>query len=384
MRFSLLILPAALGLSPATASAKDEPTSAWLSRVQVVEPDSYSSTWEGPWLSSADMPANLKTGPFRTSSYLSIDVDTQGKPAGCTPLKSSMDAGLDAIACRKLMQNATFPPLYEAPGKPIAHKTNITVNWYTVARPAPEQQRRVARPFPVPAPPAPSPPSPADFQGWPRLRWEGGLQIDRFPDLQSLRPAGARKPATGTTSLDLIVEPDKGIVGCTIGISSGNAALDEAACTAGKALPLSYTEPCSTWCRTQYLPLQFVWLKKGSHIRVPQSLGQLEPMRRDPADHRPVVAVTPTRTDPPNFVNPKDFANIADKSLPHPRVLFRLSIDRDGKVTGCDMLTSSGNPAVDARFCTVMSKARFGLMTDAFGDPAANRQTRGANLTGVF
>jgi hypothetical protein len=48
------------------------------------------------------------------------------------------------------------------------------------------------------------------------------------------------------------------------------------------------------------------------------------------------------------------------------------------------MVISSGNPAIDARFCALMSKPRYGLMTDAFGDPAANRLTRNANLTGLF
>ena len=381
MRFFLTLLATALGLCPASASAKDEPTPDWVSRVRVMQEGDFTTGGEFPWLSSADMPANLKNVPFRASSYLAIDVDTQGNPSGCTPLKTSRDAGLDAIACGKLMQNATFSRLYGAPAKPIAYKANLTVSWSTVPRGTPEEEQ-ASRPGPIPVP---SPSSlPDDYRAWPRLKWEGGLQIDSFPDLQSLRPAGARKPAIGTTSLDLIVERDKGIVDCTVGVSSGNAALDEAACSAAMALPLSYPEPCSAWCRRMYFPLQFVWLKKGSHIRVPLPFWQSKPIPHDPADPRPIVAAVQYRTAPPISAEPKDFADIADKSLPNPRVLFRLSIDRDGKVTGCEMLIPSGNRAIDARFCALMSKVRYGLRTDAFGDPAAYREIRPANLTGMF
>lgn len=399
MRFSRTALAVALCFCPAIASATDRPAPAWVTRAVVVRQSwlytedltklasgGHGLPGSDHWLTPADVPSDLKNKPFESSTYLSLALDARGKPVSCAVLRASTDTRLDAIACRKLKQNAVFLPLYEGPARPVAHRINIAVDWSTVSRAAWEEQRRHDQTVPVQLMLTSVPPGRSDLYGWPRLSWHGALKVDRFPDLQSLRPAGVPGSASGTTSLELSIVAGKGAVDCTIGIGSGNAALDEAACAVASTLPLSYLNPCEI-CGTLNYPLQFAWLEKGSHIRVPLPWGSRssppESMPRDPADTRPIRARVPVRGAPFLGLSAKDFATIADKSLRNPFPAFRLAIDRDGKVTGCGVQKSTGNPAIDAHVCALFSTSRFGLMTDVFGDPVANTQIQEENLTRV-
>ncbi len=165
--------------------------------------------------------------------------------------------------------------------------------------------------------------------------------------------------------------------------------LDTKACDTARRLPVSYTR-LREGCGEKRLPLQFVWLKKGSHIRVP--LAEDSPNARsiahDPRDPRspgPAAHLPRFRQALPMSLAASDFAKLPDRAITVQRPSYWLSIDATGRVTACETAQSSGNQAVDARTCELMvQRLRFTLITDIFGDVAANRQRQYVNLGGVL
>lgn len=61
-----------------------------------------------------------------------------------------------------------------------------------------------------------------------------------------------------------------------------------------------------------------------------------------------------------------------------------LSVNAEGMPTRCDIFSSSGNAAVDARACAVFVKrTRYTRRTDVFGDPVADRMFVFMNLNAM-
>jgi len=368
-------------LHPVAASAQQAPGE-WVTTAQVSRQGrdftedltklydggfSYSA-WER-WITAEDMPAEVRTRAFSSSTWYALDLDLTGKVSDCRVLKPSTDPRLDAIGCRKLLQNANFGVAYAAPGTPAGRKINVAISWRTVPRPA-------TPPLVAPAVPMPMPVSAlSEYNGWPRRNWEGGLAITHFPDLQTAYPAQTGKPA-GTTTLELTAAAD-GTTACTVAVGSGNPALDAAACATARNLPLIYTQPCEA-CGTRRLPLQFVWRKKGSHIRVPLAAEGGTGIARDPADTRSpsARAITRTRYTATPDIKPRDFADIADRTVTVRRPAYAMLFGADGRVTRCETSRSSGNPAVDQRICALIAKQlKAAPVTDIFGDPVPSPRT---------
>jgi hypothetical protein len=334
----------------------------------VLDRTEYSDSRWREWITIDDMPADLRQTALSTETYVAIDVSPDGLVASCRVLKPSQDTRLDAIVCLRLQGNARFDPVYRAPGEPVAQKMNMAVIWST---------RDITREPPGPpmmmsggiSPPKAGSP---DYDDWPRRNWLANLVIKDFPDLQSAYPAGLRG-AKGITGVDLIVTPTSARHECKIGASSGNPQLDLAACDVARSLKIAYPTLCSP-CSTRRIPLQFVWAKKGSHIRVPLPREGSTPLTgaipRDPRDPR--TALTHKVQFPMQIIalNRDDFADIVDKSRNKDTVRLTVDHDEAGKITSCRVVLSSGNAAIDQRLCKLVQKrGRFTPVEDVFGNP---------------
>lgn len=372
-------MTAAVLLASAGTAHAQAPQGDWIAEIRVVQSlDDYSEdrakldrggvsygTWSS-WFSGTDLPTDIRAAPLKTSTALGIAIDGAGRVSSCRVLKPSSDARLDTLACERLRGVGRFGPFHDAPGHALDTRLNVSVVWENTPRAEVE-----ARPHYPAVPPPPPPGWGSDYQGWPRLKWQGGLRIDRFPDVQALYDAQPGKRATGITALEIAADPETGAVTCTLGMSSGDAALDKLACDTASALPLSYPERCGT-CGTRRMPLQFVWRRKGSHIRVPMSEDPRQVVPRDPADPRPSAppAINPNALLA-GSIDPADYADFAGK-LPHDITIgLDLTIEAAGRVKACAPHLSSGIPALDARLCAIAVKRfRFAPQIDAFGDPA--------------
>lgn len=329
---------------------------------------SFGDTRWDKWLDPADLPLDLRNRSVTLSAYLAVDVDAAGKVAGCRLLKSSNYADFDALACKAVSEKGSFDPFYQVPGAPLAQTLNLSVRWRNVLHSEWEKRGRMLSP---PAPPRPPPPS--ALSGWPRDYAPSNIHITSFPKLADHVPPKVK--AKGISSIDLTVSPTLGVTGCKVGVSSGAAVLDEAACTVAAELPLSYGSRGCDGCRAVALPLQFVWAGKASHIRVPlpsyfgvQQGWEIAP--RDPADTRNAVGHRPNGHLQSFALSDKDFADLPDKTITRERVSMFVRYGADGRAVQCKKWSAgtSGNAAVDDRLCALMVKrGRFQPRQDVFG-----------------
>jgi hypothetical protein len=316
------------------------------------------------------MPADLRNRAFRSDVFLAMDVDAAGHGTACRLLRGGADARLDSLSCDLLMRRAVFPPRYVAPTRPVPNHMVLAIRWETIDAPtrAERERRRLANP-PVAFPPE----SPA-FRLWPRLSWGRGLHVRSLPAIQASYPRGAGHPDEGVVSLDLIITAGVGISACRIGFGSGNAALDDAACQVARTLDIEYASPCEN-CWEQRLPLQVVWRRHGSHIRLPlprdrDSDAEMPP--RDPADLRPQRRAESYHPTPLPFqIDGRDFAHVQLRAASNPTPEFDLAVSAGGRVTGCQAPHGSGDAAVDQRICALLiERGRYVPTLDIFGDPA--------------
>jgi TonB family protein len=274
------------------------------------------------------------------------------------------------------MKRSRFGVRYAGPGQPMPYRFFASVVWRTISAtergsegPPPSIQ-----PYIGPTPPAPPPSgSLASSSGWPRLNWadgrgsQNGLVLGPVPPIQASWPGGAE----GTVNLDLDLSPEKGVTNCRVGVSSGNPALDEAACRVARAVPARYRQPCE-FCGQRTLPLQIVWSKKESRIRLPV-----------PPDSPAYVG---DRRQVAGNITAADFARLPDRNVREHQVSALLSIDSEGRPTECRVAAhSSGNRSVDARLCElILKRMRYSRRTDVFGDPAPDLFYARIDLAGVL
>ena len=332
-----------------------------------------SGSWAN-WILSTDMPVDLRTRPFRSDVYIAMDIDTAGHGTACRLLRGGIDARLDRLSCELLMQRAVFEPRYETPTRPVAHHVVMGIRWESIdaaTRADRERQRRAM------APPVQVPWNLPELRQWPRPFWSEDLLVRNLPAIQASYPRDPGQPEEGIVSLDIIVTAGVGISACQIGVSSGNAALDEAACRVARTLDITYERPCEG-CWGKRLPLEVVWRRHGSHIRLPlprQGAADSAIPPRDPADQRPPSRVRSYFPTPVAFnVDERDFRNVPIRTTSNAVPNFRVSVSAQGRVTGCEPGQGSGNDAVDRRICELLiERGRYLPLTDIFGDPIPSR-----------
>ena len=337
--------------------------------------DGWSYSGWGAWIDLQQIPVDLRSKPVNMIVKLALSLDAQGKPTACSVQVPSEDARLNDLACASLLRNARFDAPYSKPGISEPSKVNINVRLNTMTKA--DWEAVLARRLPAAATPRPLHKYP-EYSSWPRLKWEGGLYIEQFPNLQSQYPVAAGK-AEGRTSLELVVDNKTGAAECRIGVSSANAALDQASCEIGRRLPLRYPKLC-LHCDTRYLPLEFVWQrKKGSHIRIPLPDAQQASswdaplLLRDPADPRTAKTHIVGRKVLGQYVPGDVMKGVVAAEIKNRRLQMRLTVDVDGKPNSCVTTWASGSAVLDANLCkAALAKVRYSIIEDIFGDPAGS------------
>ncbi|MBN8807778.1 MAG: energy transducer TonB [Sphingomonas sp.] len=82
------------------------------------------------------------------------------------------------------------------------------------------------------------------------------------------------------------------------------------------------------------------------------------------------------RGNPANFFGPDNYPPEAIRAGAQGRVVARLSIGTDGRVTDCSITSSSGNSALDSAVCRISkSRVRFTPAQDEAGNPIASSYT---------
>jgi TonB family protein len=314
-------------------------------------------------LAPEDVPADLRRRRFQGITRMELDVSPDGTVTGCTVAAPSGEPRLDRLACSHVSSRARLRPLYAAPGRRIAARHELSAEWEITDTPPPVYF----------APPAASMAPFIDYNRytWPRLDWWWPLEPVALPRIQDSFPAGAGRG--GVVSLDLRVRAETGIESCRIGVSSGNAALDEAACRVARTVELRYPRPCEQ-CPDAIVPLQVVWAReRGSHIRFPLPFGRNTAVPvMDPADTRSPDARRALPVAIPYVVRAADYRRIEDRTTADRRFVADVAIDAQGRPTSCRTRRSTGNTAVDRRSCEiVLQRARYRPQTDVFGNPAA-------------
>lgn len=382
------LLVAAPCLAQRAPAARPAPVQSWVSEVKLLRlsEDEYrrgaapywgaSDYWTrhlGALVTVEDIPGDLRRRAVSSEVAIAVAVDAAGRKTGCAVLRAGAEPRLDALACRLAMERAAFPPTLVGPGRPEPSRRILAIRFETVDAETHAERLAAQRPLMAPPPPLPAP-IPND---WPRLRWLEQLRVERLPAIQDDYPRPAGRPAEGVVSLELATT-SAGEVRCEIGAGSGNAALDAAACRAAGRLELNYIQPCDDWCGRATLPLQVVWKRRGSHIRLPLPgpYSRMGPMPRDPADRRTAQSYSyPYDSyDRPRLVlTADDFRRLPtlDPTLRSPWVSLDLLIDEQGRVRRCTPARGSGHDAVDRRVCALAAeRLRFPVRTDIFGDPA--------------
>lgn len=381
MRKFALILLAALGPgAPAGAQAPplfhpDMVGSVWTARVNddfADRPEQaipHNMRDERLPISSDDIPADLRSRPFKTRTIFEFLVDYSGRPLRCRTLVPSSEPRLDEIACRKSL-NCCYPIRYPAPQRTAPARWVMIVNWEVMTREAFAERRRQWGASP-PSYQGPPRYDRRDYFLWPRLGWYDELEIVSSRDIQADYPRQAYGEE-GVVSLAYSVNSQwPTLQECEIGISSGNVALDRAACRVARKLELRYTKACNG-CMSRTIPLQIVWRKSGSYIRVPlrNPWPPVDPFKAS----GPAYVAWRQPLDESTSFKRADFAGIADTTIRQPWLKVDLAIDRWGKPQSCDVKGSSGNAEVDRRTCALLlRRSRFTTRTDVFGDPAADQ-----------
>lgn len=343
--------------------------------------ESLDRSWNG-LISPEDVPAALRRRRINTNTLVAIDVDATGRATGCRVARASTEPQLDALACSLLMARGRFVPRRPAPGVAAPMTWGLVVYWRVLDRAQVEERERrmLAAPMP-PAPPVLRPGQLPYDQRWPRLDFYGTLRPVALPVLQDAYPRHAGRPAEGVTSLDLIIDPATGDVGCEVGVSSGNATLDDQACITARTMRFTYVRPCDVGCRPERLPLQFVWARRNSHIRTPllAEYSRDAELVRDPADKREATRYRSYRRMLP--ATGQDEPPPTDRSHSNGFIALRYAIDEEGVVRNCTITESSGNQALDSWFCRrLLARFRFAPRTDAFGNAIGEEDTFRMNL----
>jgi len=357
-----LLLPA--------AGATAQPAAPWTSQVGIQRddgllegrfepsPDLFPIEGSESWITPADMPAALRARGVDITSFVAVDVSAAGRPERCRILRPSRYGRLDALACARLLARGRYGVRRPAPGQAVPWRWGMRVRWETLdpaglARRQDEERRQrtvysLNRSWPDPGP------VPSD-RAWPRLYWHGQLRPLALPAIQPAYPAPPGAPAEGMVSLDLLIDPARGVTGCEVGVSSGNPLLDERACAVARRLQLAYAHPCDSWCEAERLPLQVVWARQGSHIRFPllSDGGSGPDMPRDPADARPVRRFNPlSGVQPPE--GPRQ-PRPADLGYREARPVYAFEIDAAMRLVGCRTIRSTGNQALDRWLCHTLT-----------------------------
>ncbi len=318
--------------------------------------------WRDDLILPTDISADKKPTTAKSPLRVGIQIDEQGKSRSCRVIVPSAVPDFDKRGCDLLLAHA-FSPTFISPLEAVAVEQFFEGHWMRASE------------FGGRAGGAGGPATTA----WPRMWWAKQVVLTEYPDVGAFFPSASKRPTRNiSTSADIVFVASKGFDRCTVGVSSGDAQLDAAACEVGKQLKLKYRTPC-TLCDAGPVPIKVVWGPRQSYLVFPNGgrpIGTSQTERRDPHDP---VQVDPCATTCPTRVtwrehapDGRDFPDSLVADTKAKQVILSVKYDAKGRPTGCAVALTSGVPAVDDRACqTVERRARFSPAHDVFGDIGA-------------
>jgi hypothetical protein len=87
-------------------------------------------TSPGSWLNSNDYPSKALFAGYNGLVQIRLDVDVEGKVAGCFVLSRTSPDEFADITCRNVAKRARLQPALDAAGKPMRSFWVVRVNWF--------------------------------------------------------------------------------------------------------------------------------------------------------------------------------------------------------------------------------------------------------------
>lgn len=308
------------------------------------------------WLRETDAPiATWRKGTETASFTLVLDISAEGRVSGCAlePRQAAQAPAWALQLCPMLAQRARLVPALRADGTRMPDQLIYSIGFQFSTR-YPAQAGALIKSYGL----APAPPPPSDFEpqlkSWPPsggwLTYAAKQPAYKLPVEQ---PGGP--PLTGPAIGLVVADPRSGDPECRVVLSSGDAKLDDKACThARKKLN-------PQWADTVRFPM-----RRWALLLSPDGKG--------------FRVITPNRdTVKRAQIDPAEVARLAKLWRPvaggTARVGLGGKLGADGKPADCGIYDSSGSDAADAAACRLfMAEAKVAPASDAFG--------QSANLTG--
>ena len=295
------------------------------------------------YVSDSDYPLEaLMNGEEGTVGFRLV-VGPDGRVANCSVIASSGTPSLDDTTCSIMRRRARFTPARDQYGNPTSDSLSARITW------------RIAEDEAPPAPDEEAAETPEIVQ---RTR-----PVSSLAGLASLAdyPAEAvSQSRQGRTALILSVGPDGRVESCEVRASSGSPDLDEAA------------------CRVMRERARFTPARDSQGAAVADDYWTNVAWRLPPPP--PIAMPAPPRSAHPvprlplqSYVSTADYPASALRNREQGDVHFRLAVGPDGRVTGCDVLATSGSAALDNAACSLMRRrARFSPAYGPAGTPVVS------------
>ena len=303
------------------------------------------------WLRETDAPiAAWRKGTETASFTLVLDISAEGRVSSCTlePRQAAQAPAWALQLCPLLTQRARLIPALRADGTHLPDQLIYSIGFQFSAR-HPAQAGPLIKSFGL----APAPPPSSDYapqlKTWPPsggwLTYAAKQPTYKLPVEQ---PGGP--PLNGPAIGLVVADPKSGDPECRVVQSSGDAKLDDKACThARKKLKPQWAEAVRFPVRRWVLLLS----PDGKGFRV----------------------ITPDQNAAKRaHIDPAEVTRLAALWRPAAGGTARVGLGgrlgTDGKPVNCRIYESSGNDAADVAACRLfMTEAKVSPASDVFGQP---------------
>lgn len=297
---------------------------------RLIEPENNPSAWV--WLDRAvdEETQRQLTGPTRVR----LAVNKWGRVSDCTVTGSSGLKSFDDDACASLAERAIFIPATNARGEPIAGTWDHAVEWRPVsdkAVPPPVMIATSAGPVTAILPRGPS----------------ASDAFYRDPTLNDFPPEARDARMEGVAIITVTTDPEGGMADCSVTMSSGHEALDQASCHyVGSLAPFTAARDLENKPTTGRFVRRVSW-------KLPSATTTVAP---------PAPAYRPGPMSLPLVGNGKSG--------------FEVVADKDGKVVSCTVIEEGMIPVgamIGTDFCRNAEERGVQKAIDPNGDPVARR-----------
>lgn len=311
------------------------------SRAGIVRPPRL--VWQKK-IPATEFPASLlQEGRENTTNIrVMVTVSADDKLTGCVPLgarrrieRAIPEAIDDPVAgreaCELVLRHLGMIHAINSDGRSVEQKAVIAIDF--------DWLRYEEVPLPIIPPPAGAVIAvPGD---WLPLRLPNVREEIVEPRWQDFLTDRAGLPEEATVGAALYMD-GQGVSACKVGLSSGNASLDQATCAALLA------ENGKIRFYTMGYPLRVHWAGETASLELPR-----EPLVPDAKR----ISMPATVQPPPGDAQEHN-------------VNLLMTLDGDGRVIGCEVTLSSTNDTWDARSCEATEElVQFRGARNAFGEP---------------